>query len=398
MLNSVIQTEHRPEDLSSPLSRLELLDDSSVSYQVDNSVAFEVERTSDFALKNYVQDEIEYLLLTTLPTVNALNSLMILPPGMQDRIFKTLQQIYSHVTERTPSENTEYYFCHVAATVYYEEHTKIDIKGRQHYKKASSLTKLIENTLEEISKLMRNRIMRPEQIAVLQQYHYLFTEHNNACHRALCLIAEHKKEHLMMHQRHDVDGYTPVDLSPSKKARVTSFHPQTSPVGPKKRTPKKLSTSDKDSISRIHSGVRLSFSDLEDGSSSSEEEVVKKTSNSISSAVKAKRQLWQMLDDSEEKELGCASDDARNSDDEFLLQQTDKLLSWHFDATVQALDEDREEKRKKASSASSLEDSFDYDYDSSGFSDSPEAIDSDEEVDSDEENDSSNKHKWSSSK
>lgn len=392
MLNSVIQAEHTPEDLSSPLSRLELLDDSSVSYQVDNSIPFEVERTSDFALKNYVLDDIEYLLLTTLPTVNALNSLMILPPGMQDRIFKTLQQIYSHVTERTPSENTEYYFCHVAATVYYEEHTKIDIKGRQHYKKASSLTKLIENTLEEIAKLMQHRIMSPDQIALLQQYHYLFTAHNNACYRALRLIADHKKEHLMTHQRHNVDGYTPVDLSPSKKARVSSCHPQTSPLKPTKRTPKKLSPADKDSIQRIGTGVRLSFADLEDGSSSSEEEVVKKTKNSISSAVKTKRQLWQMLDDSEEQELDCRSDVARSSDDEFLLQQTDKLLSWHFDATVQALDEDREEKRKKASFASSLEDSFDYDYDSSEFSDSPEAIDSDEE------NDSSNKHKWSSSK
>lgn len=317
MLKSLIKIEDTTtEDLSSPLSRLGLSDDSAIVYRVDRSVAFEVERTTDFALKNYVQDEIEYLLLTTLPTVDALNALSILPPGMQDRIFKTLQQVYSHVTERVPSENTEHYFCHVAATVYYEEHTKIDIKGRQHYKKASSLTKMLETTIDEIQKLIKNKMMNSAQIALLEKYKYLFVAHNNACHRALQLIADAKKAHLITHQKHDVSGYMPVELSPSKKACVESFHPQTSPVGPNKRTPKKLSVEDKNSIVRLRSGVRLEFGSSEEDLSSSEEEVApSSTKRSLPVEQRKKRNLW-----------------SDSSDDDFLLQQGNRGMTWGFDA------------------------------------------------------------------
>ncbi|MCS5707377.1 hypothetical protein CC99x_000520 [Candidatus Berkiella cookevillensis] len=361
MLKSVVKTEDPTEDLSSPLSRLALQDGSEIVYQVDSLVAFEVERKTDFALKNYVQDATEYLLLTTLPTVDALNELSRLPPSMQDRIFKTLQQVYSHVTERVPSENTEHYFCHVAATVYYEEHTKIDIKGRQHYKKASSLTKMLETTIEEINKLMKNKLMSPEQVELLQQYHHLFSAHNNACHRALQLIADYKKSHLTIHQNHEVDSYKPVPLSPGKKARVQSIHPETSPVRPGKLTPKKLSKADKDSIDRLRSGVRLDFGDTEDLSSSEEEVVPSRTKKVLPIGTKKKRKLWNGSDDG-------------SSDDDFLWQQGNKGMTLYFDA-IASKDSKIPMEEKSDISA---DDSFDFDSDSDWEKD-PESADSDAE-------------------
>ena len=362
MLKSAIKTEDTATaDLSSPLSRLALQDDSKIVYEIDNSIAFEVERKTDFALKNYVKDATEYLLLTTLPTVDALNDLSRLPPIIQDRIFRTLQQVYSHVTERVPSENTEHYFCHVAATVYYEEHTKIDIKGRQHYKKASSLTKMLETTIEEINKLTKNRLMTPEQTELLQHYQYLFSEHNNACHRALQLIAESKKAHLITHQKHDVSGYLPVELSPGKKARVQSIHPETSPVRPGKLTPKKLSKADKDSIDRLRSGVRLDFGDTEDLSSSEEEIVPSRTKKVLPIGTKKKRKLWNGSDDD-------------SSDDDFLWQQGNKGMTLYFDA-IASKDSKIPMEEKSGISA---DDSFDFDSDSD-WEKEPESADSDAE-------------------
>ena len=235
------------------------------------------------------------------------------------------------------------------------------IKGRQHYKKASSLTKMLETTIEEINKLTKNRLMTPEQTELLQHYQYLFSEHNNACHRALQLIAESKKRHLLPHQKHDVSGHLPVELSPGKKARVQSIHPETSPVRPGKLTPKKLSKADKDSIDRLRSGVRLDFGDTEDLSSSEEEIVPSRTKKVLPIGTKKKRKLWNGSDDD-------------SSDDDFLWQQGNKGMTLYFDA-IASKDSKIPMEEKSDISA---DDSFDFDSDSD-WEKEPESADSDAE-------------------
>lgn len=242
---------------NSPLKR-----NVTIAYSIENDVQpFVDELSSGFRLRNYVTNDTEYMLLTTLPTADALNALQILNEITQERIFNALKQIYSHVTERTPSEGADHFFIHVAATVYYEEHTGISIKGKEHYKKAASLVKMLERVVEDNlamlnPKYLERGLVTPEQAELIERFNKVLEAHLNATNRALQIISFDKKQHLKTYQHQDVDHKPATVMSPQKLAAVESTHPSAT----FNKTPKKLSQSDKDSIGAISAAMRkLSF-------------------------------------------------------------------------------------------------------------------------------------------
>tara|TARA_R110002110_G_scaffold271566_3_gene487074 strand:- start:101289 stop:102302 length:1014 start_codon:yes stop_codon:yes gene_type:complete len=227
-------------------------------------------KVAPFRLRHYVRNNTEYTLLTTLPTQEALNTLLILNPYIQDKILHALQMTYSYVTERIPTEGAEHYFCHVAATVYYEEHTGIDIKGRQHYKKASSLSLMLKNLLDEYQTPLFHRRLTDEQSMVLTVFTKILAAHKVATDNALQIISEEKKRHLQTYQNHTVD-MKPVLLSPQKVSAVSTSYPA---INLKNKTPKKMSKQDIDSVNMIksrRSEIDAEFDNL--SSSSSDEEL-----------------------------------------------------------------------------------------------------------------------------
>lgn len=232
------------------------LKETNQQYTVDSSSPFTDEASTYFKLRNYIKDPTEYTLLTTLPTEKALSQLQNLNPATQKHIFNAIKTIYSHVTERTPSEDKEHFFIHVAATVYYEEHTGINIKGKAHYKKAASLLNMLENSIKDNLKYHLRLATDDEQRNIINTFNKILEAHLNATSRALSIISEDKKKHLEKYQNMSKLPL-PNLLSPQKVIAVKGSHPHTQ----FNKTPKKLSKQDAKSIDLINRGIeKIDFS------------------------------------------------------------------------------------------------------------------------------------------
>lgn len=207
-----------------------------------------------FQLRSYETDPVVFQAITKLPLEETLRELEELPPYISKIISDAIENIYSHVTQRKPDENSGHFFHHPASTVYYETHHKTLIKGKDHSKKASSLVKMVEQTIIEIENRLNQQTSSPRQVEILTNFRNIFKVHQAAFNKALQQVSPTKKAHLKKYQNHDIESAPVIPISPSKKQSIASSYP--SPISsPSKEqsTPKKLSDNDKRSIAYLRS-------------------------------------------------------------------------------------------------------------------------------------------------
>ncbi|MBI2792490.1 MAG: hypothetical protein HYX61_11075 [Gammaproteobacteria bacterium] len=206
-----------------------------------------------FQLRSYETDPFIFQAITKLPLEETLKELEELPPHISKIISHAIENIYSHVTQRIPDENSDHFFHHPASTVYYETHHRTLIKGKDHTKKASSLVKMVEQTILEIETRLKQQLINPRQVEILTNFRNIFKVHQAAFNKALLQASPTKKAHLKKHQNHDVENAPQIPISPSKMQSISKSYP--APTSPSKGqlTPTKLSDSDKRSIDYLRS-------------------------------------------------------------------------------------------------------------------------------------------------
>jgi hypothetical protein len=265
---------------------------------------------STFQLRDYETDPFIYKVLTKLPTKEALQAIdEKLPPHLAKIIKDTLENIYSHVTQRIPDENSDHFLHHPASSVYFETHYKVLIKGKDHSKKASSIVHEIKKTIEEIQKRLNQKNMNASQTELATDFLNIFCVHLQAFNKALLLISPSKKAHLKQYQNHDVENVNIMPITPTKQQSIKSVYPTTPSPGKTKSTPKKLSASDRETIDYLqtHKFARKLDFDLEIESSDSDRD-------------------FDSDSDSYSGSIGSSS--SSESDDEFSTNSPTHLMSW----------------------------------------------------------------------
>jgi len=232
--------------LKSPTSR-------SLSPNMDQMSAEEEEyknsaRQHGFSLTGEVKSPTMLRAMTRLPSLDTLEKLNDLQPSIAEQIKKTLTEIYSHVTQRGDAKALQVFFHHVASTVLFEVKTGGLIKGKDHAKKAASILKMIDKTLQDIEERIPSKHTSLHQQEILKLFKAILVVHKNAFVFALKQTSDTTQEHLLKHQHHDIKKEEMAPLSPSKKEIVKGCFP-TSPSKPSAPgTPQRLSSSDHRSL------------------------------------------------------------------------------------------------------------------------------------------------------
>ncbi len=208
-----------------------------------------------FKLSEQVADTDFYKLMTQLPKSEEIRNVNnTLPPYTAKMIVDCIVSIYSYVTERDYVEETETFFMHTCATVFYENRTQVLIKDRDHAKKAANILNMLENNIAELSEKLSSYPYSEQQRVTLTKFIKLLESHAMLFRLALSTASEEKRAHLKQFMGVDVDEQAPVCvLSPSKKAAIKSTYPaspQKNVASPQK-TPKKLSAADRESLNEL---------------------------------------------------------------------------------------------------------------------------------------------------
>lgn len=176
--------------------------------------------------------------LTSLPTKEKVLLLDNLAPGIALKIRNCLKNIYSHVTERKPSEGEEYFYHAVASSAFYENFHGEFIKDADHTKKAGSLLPNIKETIDEINAALP-RLINPAHEPILKMFRSILCVHYNAVLKAIRTASPATIVHLQIHQGLDLEITSLIPLTDEEKHNVKGCFEK----GP--GTPVKLSTNDK---------------------------------------------------------------------------------------------------------------------------------------------------------
>lgn len=230
----------------------------------------EIEQTSypipEYSYRTIVDDPLIYKATTRMPSDEVIKELENLPPLIASEIRGCITEIYSHVTEREPPEG-KWHFCHTTAqTICLEVTMQIKIKGKDHAKKGAVTFNRIQKTLEEIEQrrnLVNSQLRIKDSLEEVEQqraerHHRILTlfqniliVHRNALVRPLKAVSSETKAHFLQHMQLNVDALQIIPLTSQVAEQVAASFPTTPSPKKTKRTPKKLSEKDKESIARL---------------------------------------------------------------------------------------------------------------------------------------------------
>jgi hypothetical protein len=191
-----------------------------------------------FKLSAALENDIHFLVSTTLPSAKHINKLWDLVTDIRDEIAWCLNMVYSHITMRGANgEGQEYFFHHVAGTALYESHHGKLIKGKNHGLKAGTILQKVIKTIDKIkSEINSSQNIIEEHLEILENFKAELIAHHNTLISAILRLPQKAKDHLQKHQGLNLQALKPIELTSEEEKRLEIIHPKPEQITPKKLT------------------------------------------------------------------------------------------------------------------------------------------------------------------
>jgi len=204
----------------------------------------QISKANSFRLRDFVTDELHYLVMTTLPRANYVDRLWNIAETVGNEIADCLNMLYCQVTQRNGSgEGKPHYFYHVGATSIYETQQKKIIKGKNHSLKAGDVFKKVLKTLKKIdNELKAKKELEKDNLQLLKYFKSELMVQHNVLIFSLQKASDKTREHLSRHSSLDVSKLEAIELSSKHQKRAIKAHASAVDVTPKKPSSAALRT------------------------------------------------------------------------------------------------------------------------------------------------------------
>lgn len=200
-----------------------------------------------FRLRDVVKNANDYLIFTTLPTSDFIESLWQIVQTIGNQINACLDFAYGQVTHRNgDGEGQPHYFMHVGATSICETIIGKLIKGKNHGIKAANLLKKLGKIQAQVKAELKRPDLESEEKNILKNANTELIAQYNATLLAVKMLPEKTQAHLQAYQKLDAQNLEPIKWRRKHQRRFNRLHPYHVQETPKK--PSKQSIHSRDAL------------------------------------------------------------------------------------------------------------------------------------------------------